>query len=179
MAFTLALAYAPGLGDMARPVQDALAGVFPGILVTNRLEVQPPQAAFDTARGWYDAPFLLSVPMPMAPLCDAMLWLVEEPLGNGWRPWILGAAGLDRAVVSTLRLSSVANISKVAAHEVGHLLGLAHCGSPCLMRIAAHEGHLASIPLALCDTCRQHSLQSALGEERLQCGDAAAAVSKQ
>lgn len=150
----LGLACTPGLEALARPVGAALAATLPGLRLGGRRTWALPQAAFDTARGWYDAPFLLSEAMPAIPGCAATLWLVAGPLGDSWRPWILGAALSGGAVVSTLRLGSVADVAKVAAHEVGHLLGLGHCDAACLMRVAVDESRLAAIPLALCDACR-------------------------
>lgn len=155
MARALALLIAPGLEALAEPVEAALAGIFPGLDIRRRLTAAPPRQAYDTARGWYDARYLLATALPAAAGRVAGLWLVASALGDGWRPGLLGAAIPGRAVVSTARLRSPADVAKVAAHETGHLLGLAHCRAACLMRIAAEARELDAIPLDLCDACRQ------------------------
>ena len=45
-------------------------------------------------------------------------------------------------------------LAKVALHESGHLLGLAHCRAPnCLMRFSQGLEHLDSLPMGFCDAC--------------------------
>lgn len=155
MPLTVATLYAPGLKSQARPLQSVLETLFPGLRSGGLFEAALPRAAYDTARGWYDAPFLLARAMPATPSCALALWLINAPLGDSRHPWLLGAAVSGKAVVSAARLTSPQALAKVAAHEIGHLLGLAHCRSRCLMRVAPDEDRLTPLPLSLCAACQK------------------------
>ena len=178
MPLTLATLYAPGLKSQARPLQSVLETLFPGLRSGGLFEAALPRTAYDTARGWYDAPFLLAHAMPATPSCDLALWLIHAPLGDSRHPWLLGAAVSGKAVVSAARLTSPQALAKVAAHEIGHLLGLAHCRSRCLMRVAPDEDRLAPLPLSLCAACRKRLASHArLAQPHVEAADAPAQAS--
>lgn len=82
-----------------------------------------------------------------------------------YRDW--GVIGLGRqpghvAVISSFRLrangkvSPLERLERVAEHETGHMLGLAHCPNPkCVMNgLSSHISAIDNAP-TLCDECRR------------------------
>jgi hypothetical protein len=96
----------------------------------------------------------------------AALWLVDGELfypeiGTVFgcstdRVALLSAAGMERSI-----------LAKEALHEVGHLLGLDHCQSRCIMRLSGTRAEAEKKPALLCPDCSAR-LKSALRDKAPQ-----------
>ncbi|PRR68706.1 archaemetzincin [Neomoorella humiferrea] len=114
--------------------------------------LEPPAAGWDTFRGQYDVHFLLEA--LLAPQGkDLVLWLVSVDIGDPWHSYVFGAAGKQRAIVSTARIENLEDVCKEACHEVGHLLGLQHCRNNCCMRPSWTVRGIQNKPANLCEQC--------------------------
>jgi len=110
---------------------------------------EPERQAFDTAGGVYDAAYLLRG----FPERALSIWLIREDISYPGHDFLFGAASRNAAVVSAFRTGFGENLHKEACHELGHLLGLAHCENPCFMRASPNLKRLEAKPLSLCPEC--------------------------
>jgi predicted Zn-dependent protease len=122
--------------------------------------LEPTILAFDTARGQYDAVYLLrelpeydlfrvfgSIELPLA------IWLVNEDISYTNHDYLYGATLRNLAVVSAARTGFGENLHKEVCHETGHLFGLEHCRNACVMSTSSERRQLAAKPLQLCSVC--------------------------
>lgn len=121
---------------------------------------EPTEQSFDTARGQYDAFYLLrelfetvvfgdnnSAEMPF------VLWLITEDISYTGHDYLYGVAWKNCAVVSSARIGFGDNLYKEACHETGHLFGLAHCTNACFMNVSHNLRKLTAKPMLLCFGC--------------------------
>ena len=146
-------------------VAQNLATFFP-VTVDFAAVKEPPLQAFDTARGQYDADWLLrELPELDANNADKplVLWLIKEDISCAGCDYLYGAAGNNAALVSAARTGFGENLLKEVCHEVGHLFGLEHCSDSCFMHASSNKRQLEVKPLRLCDECGSRvALQSNL-----------------
>ncbi len=119
------------------------------------LEVISP--SYSAERKQYDASSLLEY-MSRVKQADIALWLVDKDIYARNTSYVFGYAAENYgAVLSTYRLRSEDLIQKEALHEVGHILGLAHCGNRCFMRFSNCLEDVRMKPMRLCDSCKKAS----------------------
>ena len=163
---TLPLAELVPLGAINELAADVVAGNLQAILnlATDVLPLHPlPETAFMSARRQYDAVkiinHLAAVPSIRAPIC---LGLTSSDMGTPILTYVYGESQLGGrvAVVSFYRLTTagremtLARLSKLSLHEVGHVLGLGHCWEhSCLMRSIRNIEQLDMLDLAFCEGC--------------------------
>jgi len=154
--------------DLVAAVADGLSAVY-----DLRTSIAPrsdrPAFAFNPARGQYHATAilrhigsLLSSPAPPAVLAlthvDLFLPDVAFVFGAAdpaARTAVVSAARLVRPDVAPDRGRLLRRVLKVAVHEAGHLLGLAHCDDGgCAMRQSRDVGEVDAKRPELCATCR-------------------------
>ena len=121
---------------------------FPATVIAKGVR-EPSRRAFDTARGNYDAFYLLRE----LPETELVLWLIKEDISYAGYDFLYGAAWQSAAVVSAARIGFSENLQKEACHEFGHLLGLEHCKNSCLMGVSSDLSKLSAKPLSLCEEC--------------------------
>lgn len=131
-----------------------LRATFPVVPAAQVVLLEPPAAGWDSFRGQFDIHYLLAF-LQVPSECDFALWLVEVDVGDAWHSYLFGAADNRRAIVSAARLKDVGDICKEACHEVGHLLGLAHCFHDCVMRPSRSERGVCRKSGKLCESCRR------------------------
>jgi predicted Zn-dependent protease len=96
--------------------------------------------------GQYNAVVLI------AGLPDYTVWVVDDDVFMPGCTWVFGAACTDGAgVVSTYRIP-VESVAKVAAHEVGHILGLSHHPG-CIMELSRSPADVLAKRGCLCEKC--------------------------
>lgn len=118
------------------------------------------QAAWNAHRKQYNASRLLAhlggstgAAPPGCPVLS--LWLVSADLYVAGMNFVFGVAHPGKAaVLSTARLPTIELIIKEAIHELGHVLGLAHCTNECVMQFSNSLAEAEAKPSALCDRCR-------------------------
>ena len=153
MGLKLAIFYESSLLSLASDVCSRIEHIFPRIQAAlfNSLEI--PRTAWDTFRGQYDIYFLLnSLERPQQ--ADFVLWLVQGDIGDPWHAYLYGAAGNQKAIVSTARFDAIDMVAKEAYHEVGHLLGLSHCDGDCVMHTSRTVGQVVRKSNQLCEACQ-------------------------
>ena len=154
------------LGTINEVAVDVVAGNLQAILnlATDVLQPLPlPEGAFMNTRRQYDAVKLINhlaaVPSMRAPIC---LGLTSIDMGTPILTYVYGESQLGGrvAVVSFYRLTTagrkvtLARLSKLSLHEVGHVLGLGHCWEhSCLMRSIRNIDQLDVLDMAFCETC--------------------------
>ncbi len=98
---------------------------------------------------------------------EVVLGVTEVDLASPGRLYVFGqaAVGHGLALVSLYRLLHAHHgwspsrellnerSYKVALHEVGHALGLPHCGERCVMRMVSSVYQLDNLPPGFCDQC--------------------------
>ena len=120
---------------------------------------EPSAHAFDTARGQYDAEYLLKeLDEAESENTDEALslWLIEEDISCAGYDYLYGAAGHATAVVSAARTGFGENLHKEVCHETGHLFGLDHCHDSCVMNTSPGPGKLGGKPTSFCVGCLVH-----------------------
>jgi archaemetzincin len=86
---------------------------------------------------------------------DIALWLVSDDLYVEGMNFVFGVAHPGKAaVLSTARLPTIELIIKEAIHELGHVLGLAHCTHECVMQFSNSLAEAQAKPATLCGRCR-------------------------
>lgn len=143
-------------------VTTALEEVF-GLRIIEVLHGAPAAVpgAWNACRKQYNASRLLAhlggSTVTAPPGCSEMLslWLVSADLYVVGMNFVFGVAHPGKAaVLSTARLPTIELITKEAIHELGHVLGLAHCTNECVMRFSNSLAEAQAKPSALCDRCR-------------------------
>ncbi|MBC7287895.1 MAG: hypothetical protein H5T86_07595 [Armatimonadetes bacterium] len=122
----------PGLDDgTSLAVAAGLADAY-GAVVRQGQPLAVPAEAFDSARGQYNARVLLRAVPPPRPAALA-LGIVRVDLFVPGLNFVFGLASGSRALISVARLQTHDaslyrhRVATEAVHEIGHLLGLAHC----------------------------------------------------
>ncbi|MDQ0189076.1 matrixin family metalloprotease [Alicyclobacillus cycloheptanicus] len=153
-ALGLELCAAPGLAWLLPRIAARLADVY-GRRVSCVVDAQPKgvtPAALDAYSGAADVNTLLAG--LSSGRQTARLWVVDHHLSHGLHVRLGGVSGDGTALVSAKWAGPEGAVS-IAAHEVGHLLGLAHCRRACLM----HPVHTPAAALRrttrLCASCVQ------------------------
>lgn len=111
--------------------------------------------AWSDRRGQYDAHVLLD-DLARHMRSKAALWIVDKDIFCENVNFIFGLAMFHvSAVVSTFRLGTPGMVIKEAVHEVGHVMGLQHCRSHCVMRFSNTYDDALRKPDTLCEACRR------------------------
>lgn len=153
MGLKLAIVYERSLALVAAEVHLRIERIFPMITVSLSESLEIAQSAWDTFRGQYDIHYLLSS-LEVPKESELILWLIKGDMGDPWHAYLYGAAGNQRAIVSTARLEQIDDVGKEACHEVGHLLGLSHCLEDCVMHTSWTARQVERKPDYLCKACR-------------------------
>jgi archaemetzincin len=126
--------------------------------------VKLPDDAYYKPRGRYRADSLIAWLSRHAVSRTMVVGITTEDIsmtkGNvrDWGVMGLGLAPGNAAVVSTYRLNHerlLSQLSKVTAHEIGHMFGLQHCmRDTCYMRAAEGKNHLDELR-SFCPDCHK------------------------
>lgn len=153
---TLEIFYSQISAEEIQIIESALMHTYAAILevfIGGEL-VLPPQA-YHRQRGQYDAEQLLRFLLPKMKK-DMALWIIVQDLYTPKMNFIFGlACYLQGAVLSFFRLSTKELREKEAIHEVGHVVGLAHCINQCVMQYSNSLWEAKMKPLFLCEDCKQ------------------------
>ncbi|UNO50775.1 hypothetical protein [Alicyclobacillus acidoterrestris] len=144
----------PGLGWLLPQIQARLAHVY-GRRVSCMLDAQPKgisPSALDAYSGAADVNTLLSA--LSSGRQTVRLWVVDHHLSHGMHANLGGVTGDGVALVSAKWAGHEGAVS-IAAHEVGHLLGLAHCRGVCLMHPVKTPAAALRRTTRLCKSCVQ------------------------
>ena len=149
------------------PAHKALTDFFPLTVISAGVK-EPDFRSFDTARGQYDALYLLRE----IALADRggkdvilVLWLIAEDISFPGYDYLHGAAKGNSAVVSTARTGFGENLRKEVCHEAGHMLGLKHCPNPCVMNTSPDQRRLDNKPMIFCGECSIQFLKTELPDD--------------
>jgi archaemetzincin len=125
--------------------------------------VPGPEYALLPARNQYDAALIIKSLASCQGGAALKLGITRYDLCLPILTYVYGESQLGgrAAVVSLHRLRDknqrviYERAAKVGIHEVGHLLGLAHCRqADCLMRFSTQLAHLDRLPMHFCSACR-------------------------
>ena len=134
-----------------------------GLAVDIRAAGPEPDYAYLPIRRQYDAARIIETLAAAAGGAPLKLGLVQKDLCLPILTYVYGESQLGgkAAVVSLHRLMHASRpliyrrAVKVSLHEVGHLLGLAHCREiDCLMRFSKQLEQLDRLPITFCSACR-------------------------
>ena len=139
---------------LVRKVVEDLAQTYPFLVVAEGEEINPGGNALNLDRRQLDGDYLLDQ-LHAAHGPGLALWLVSDDTYHDGLNFVFGLAVDREAVVSTYRLDSEELAAKEAIHEIGHLLGLAHCRQTCVMRFSNSLVEAKHKPKTLCTRCRQ------------------------
>jgi archaemetzincin len=122
--------------------------------------LHPPVWAWDPVRRQFDAQLILEE-LGRQGFTRLTLAYTGADLYVPGLNFVFGLAAPEQglAVVSIHRLKTPdtrllgVRVFKEAAHELGHLLGLAHCPNPCLMRFSNSLWEVDRKPATLCPRC--------------------------
>ena len=150
------------LGDVPRDLlarlSDALADF--GIACEIHAKMPLPEGAYDPTRGQYDADRLLS---ELEGGSSHVLGVTGEDLYSAGLKFVFGLAALEtpRALMSYARLRAsdpalfLTRLVKESVHEIGHSLGLPHCGTAgCVMQFSNSLAEADAKGTRFCDACR-------------------------
>lgn len=140
-----------------------------GVEVRRRVPWFDPETAYDGARGQYDSTRLLhEMADGASPDGEVLLGVIGVDLFVPVLTYVFGEAQLGgrSAVVSTHRLDPRVyglpddqarldeRLLKESVHELGHVLGLLHCGNPrCVMHASTWVEDIDQKPATFCDAC--------------------------
>lgn len=133
-----------------------------GLFVRTHPPSELPADAFITMRNQYDAAKIIHTIGQADGGAPFKLGLIAHDLCIPILTYVYGESqmGGSAAVISTARLFDTRQeifyqrIAKVAVHETGHLVGLAHCRQiDCLMRFSRDIEQLDRLPLLFCSVC--------------------------
>ncbi|AEA46231.1 archaemetzincin family Zn-dependent metalloprotease [Archaeoglobus veneficus] len=147
-------------------LQSNLAKVFGECDVLHMGKIPP--EAYNPMRGQYNSTTILENLEP-AEGCHVLLGVTEEDIYAGKLNFVFGEAELNgsRAIISLSRLnpniygmkngdSLKIRALKEAMHEIGHVLGLAHCSNPrCVMHFSNSIFDTDAKDWKYCDVCRE------------------------
>lgn len=83
---------------------------------------------------------------------QASLWIIDGKIFYPGIGPVFGCSAGHHAILSAAELEP-GILAKEALHEVGHLLGLQHCESRCVMSLSDSLDHAKDKPSALCTGC--------------------------
>ena len=87
---------------------------------------------------------------------NLFLWIIHKDIFSDSLNFVFGCAiPLKGAILSTFRLKSKDLIEKEAIHEIGHVLGLAHCKNECVMMFSNSLYEATLKPKNLCMSCKE------------------------
>jgi archaemetzincin len=141
-------------GNVISEIRKALHEIF-GLETVDSGFLNPPEEAYNPGRNQYDASILLTYLIPKKG-AGIKLWVLDGDIYCEDMNFIFGyALSGQGAVLSIYRLDSKELIRKEAVHEIGHVMGLEHCGNNCVMQFSNSLDEAERKPSVLCGRCRQ------------------------
>lgn len=129
---------------------------FPQVTPVLERELVPSLTCYDSERFQYDAVELLQT---LPPTHLALYVLGDDLYHPGYR-FLYGAGMAGKAVVSKHRPATLEGFCKEVCHELGHALGLEHCGQHCLMQTSVSEIQLENKGQHFCPACQKKLQQN-------------------
>lgn len=138
-----------------KDLSKALSDVYKDFLNIKKVgKLNLPKEAYNINRKQYNAEELLDT-LPDDKNKALLLWIIHKDIFASRMNFIFGLAKyLDKAVVSTYRLTSEKMIAKESIHEVGHMTGLSHCDNDCVMQFSNSLREAKKKPAVLCNKCK-------------------------
>jgi len=150
----LEILYSKSCEDSINSVSRILEEVY-GIKTIETLSKEPIKETFNPDRNQYNASILLDQLIDNNGAGSA-LWILDKDIYSEGTNFIFGLASPGQgAVLSVYRLNSLELVLKESIHEMGHLLGLAHCRNSCVMQFSNSLAEAKRKPSQLCEKCKK------------------------
>jgi len=155
-SFTCEMFYSETSDKEIQQIKSALSSTFENALnIVMGGELELIKNAYNQQRGQYNVESLLRYLLENKKE-DTALWVISMDLYCRDMNFVFGYASYHKgAVLSTYRLSSQKLKEKESIHEVGHILGLNHCGNRCVMQFSNSLFEAKMKPSFLCENCKR------------------------